>query len=924
MKALHFLWCMAISLVWKAQLVDSCFNAVNRNARIVNVTEKANFILYNPANLTDYDLTVTYTWDVQIPEDETLDGFLYCFEDADAASIEALSKRSIPFPGIFSFPGAVNPGFPSSDPLAGCQHYINKTFWVTDQNGSYVDCPFPCEDEIGPPCVLSSVCSTLRDRSCTAVNKSTKTATFEISFGRKYSFMVYPYTGMQVSLDGTGRSEKVVLFCGHHLVETVGVHHLKAYEFCRSEQNISELSTASSPPSNFRLYRVYDNFDDHSATVVIRWKAPHDVVRGKRVTRYFFKIVGHGKADVSERVTQESDTPDTYYNVTVTGLQYNQTHRFTVTPIVDREPSECGILGCQEYGDRAHLSFFIQGGDVDACSVIAGTNKTTYCDEHADCVDVKPNRIYPANCSCWPGYYGNGVLEVWENGEGCKNVNACLTRLDSNHVCHPNALCEDDEPPSMSASCSCPQGYFGDGYRNGSGCTETRFVIGIAVGVPLALLAACVLFCSARRYQRLRKRALDLKISKFVVGSSYTSPLVLANNNITPNSSAQYDSVFGRKWEVERDQLTQLEVIGRGNFGVVHKSQWLKNDTETTVVATKSLTGAYTSIHKEDFLAEMALLISLGPHPNVLSVLGVCTSMCSEDTSPLLLTEYMPYGDLLHFLWSARESAKRRADPAYDFTEASLYNIGRQVACGMHFLFRSKVIHGDVAARNILVGKNLKCKISDFGLANDVYRYGLIKGSTERRVPFKWVSPERMLGGQVPITWRSDVWSFGILLYEMVTLGGAPYPGMDHVTILSSLKKGYRMPRPDSCSEYLYKVMMDCWEWTAIKRPTFIDLEERLKSVDWMTSSSIQAMETVDTSKYEADIGRRDLGPETSETAEDGQRCTDDAVISNVGNGVQEQEVSRQNETNGVGSTQHDFGNGFWTGDLFVRLESDA
>uniref|UniRef100_F6Y0E2 Fibronectin type-III domain-containing protein n=2 Tax=Ciona intestinalis TaxID=7719 RepID=F6Y0E2_CIOIN len=195
--------------------------------------------------------------------------------------------------------------------------------------------------------------------------------------------MVYPYTGMQVSLDGTGRSEKVVLFCGHHLVETVGVHHLKAYEFCRSEQNISELSTASSPPSNFRLYRVYDNFDDHSATVVIRWKAPHDVVRGKRVTRYFFKIVGHGKADVSERVTQESDTPDTYYNVTVTGLQYNQTHRFTVTPIVDREPSECGILGCQEYGDRAHLSFFIQ--DVDACSVIAGTNKTTYCDEHADC-----------------------------------------------------------------------------------------------------------------------------------------------------------------------------------------------------------------------------------------------------------------------------------------------------------------------------------------------------------------------------------------------------------------------------------------------------------------------------------------------------------------------------------------------------------
>uniref|UniRef100_H2Y4U1 Protein kinase domain-containing protein n=1 Tax=Ciona savignyi TaxID=51511 RepID=H2Y4U1_CIOSA len=177
-------------------------------------------------------------------------------------------------------------------------------------------------------------------------------------------------------------------------------------------------------------------------------------------------------------------------------------------------------------------------------------------------------------------------------------------------------------------------------------------------------------------------------------------------------------------------------------------------------------------------------MLNVGDHPNVLKVIGCCTTM-----KPIMLvTEFLKYGDLLHFLWDSREVTKCDKDPAYHVTEKSLLQMAHQVATGMDYLTKSRIIHGDLAARNILVGEELTCKISDFGLANDVYRYGAIHGKSERCVPFKWISPERMMAGKLPITSKSDVWSFGNLMYEMITLGCMPHPDIESDKLLNKLK----------------------------------------------------------------------------------------------------------------------------------------
>uniref|UniRef100_H2YM15 Protein kinase domain-containing protein n=1 Tax=Ciona savignyi TaxID=51511 RepID=H2YM15_CIOSA len=251
------------------------------------------------------------------------------------------------------------------------------------------------------------------------------------------------------------------------------------------------------------------------------------------------------------------------------------------------------------------------------------------------------------------------------------------------------------------------------------------------------------------------------------------------------------------KWELDRNKIKLEEILGRGNYGIVHKGRVQERES-SRMVAIKTMKGK-NPLRLLEFLTEINFMLNIGNHPNVLSVIGCCT----VDKQVLLVTELLKYGDMLGFLHSAREVR-------------TLWKMAHHVALGMEFLTKSRIIHGDIAARNILVGEDLVCKISDFGLANDVYR-----GRTERCVPYKWISPERMMSGEVPITSRSDVWSFGNLLYEMVTLGCAPYPGIEQVDLLNKIKEGYRMSRPSSCCTEMYTLMKKCWKFDPWKRPTF-------------------------------------------------------------------------------------------------------
>lgn len=158
-----------------------------------------------------------------------------------------------------------------------------------------------------------------------------------------------------------------------------------------------------------------------------------------------------------------------------------------------------------------------------------------------------------------------------------------------------------------------------------------------------------------------------------------------------------------------------------------------------------------------------------------------------------------------------------------------LLNFAKQIADGMNFLSKCKIVHRDLAARNVLVGANNVAKIADFGLSRDIYQDNLYKKTGTGKLPIKWLAVECM-SHQI-YTFHSDVWAYGILLYEIVTLGGTPYPSVESEKLMSVLQQGYRMEKPKQCSIPLYNLMLDCWKENPRERPTFKQVLSRLQDL---------------------------------------------------------------------------------------------
>ncbi|EDQ87130.1 uncharacterized protein MONBRDRAFT_38147 [Monosiga brevicollis MX1] len=327
-------------------------------------------------------------------------------------------------------------------------------------------------------------------------------------------------------------------------------------------------------------------------------------------------------------------------------------------------------------------------------------------------------------------------------------------------------------------------------------------------------------------------------------------------------------------WEVERRFVRLGEKLGNGAFGQVFRA-WFCNrhSGEERSCAAKALKPGAPFRARQDFLSEMTVMKEIGAHPNIIGIFGHCL----RDEPHILLVELAELGNLRDYLRKCRTSQSK---PQL-LGSRQLADFCLQIASGMSFLERKNVIHRDLAARNVLLSQSLACKICDFGLARSIENEDY--ETTATKLPVKWMAPESL--GYRIYTSKSDVWSFGVTMWEIFSLGGTPYVKHRNVDILSLLADGYRLPKPRQAPGQADAIARMCWMHEADNRPTFLELVDLLTAFIRKKNFSLAEPEVDSDGLYEA------IGDPTEDSEGSGIR----AIMSGtegMGAGIYESQIN--------------------------------
>lgn len=394
-------------------------------------------------------------------------------------------------------------------------------------------------------------------------------------------------------------------------------------------------------------------------------------------------------------------------------------------------------------------------------------------------------------------------------------------------------------------------------YTEDSGSLPMLLILGIALGVslPLLLILLFLLFiCLRRHYSQTHKKPM-VKLVPDAAGSlrpmyryqqenaantdrngqalemvplrSDEDGAASDINNGQGNSNAClsavldgiHDTILKRTIQevlVPRERLEIGDVIGKGHFGCVYVARMRDAELGFAVkVAVKTLQGNnFNQEAIESFLAEGVIMKDFN-HPHILRLLGMSID---ERGNPMVILPYMANGDLRSYV----------KDKTRSFTARQLLRLAQQVAEGMAYLASLNFIHRDLAARNCMIDDVMTVKVADFGLARCLYQKEYYSSREHKgKMPIKWMALESL--EDLIFTTKSDVWSFGVLLWELMTRCMTPYPDVDVFDIRNYLASGQRLRQPKYCPDSIYKIMCDCWHAKPEKRPSFIDLVNQLE-----------------------------------------------------------------------------------------------